>query len=66
MAELLLPSMCANVMRDSGEPTPPLMMMPPQRVPEPGGDMKRIRAVSVPGAINRAPFATVMFTPEFR
>ena len=45
---------------------PPLMMMPPQRAPEPGETVKRMGALLVPWASNVPPLATVIFTPEPR
>src|SRR5882762_1354000 len=49
-------------MRDSGEPTAPLMAMLPQ-LPLAPERVKRMGALEAPCAIRIPPFATVMFSP---
>jgi len=66
MQVLLLPSNVTHAKRDSGEPAPPLIVMPPHVVPEPGDAAKRMPAFAVPSARMRPPLATTRFKPDAR
>src|SRR6187551_3255071 len=52
--------------RFSGEPLPPLTIMPSQFAADAGARSKRMGAAVVPSARRRPPAATVMLAPEAR